>query len=143
MVWFLNSLDFVFRRGLFNPIYHTKLTLTRLRKSSPEAGHCRALKVGGHTVSSQHAHGSSVIAWGLTVLVRGVGGQKSGKFVKVYSMKIVNKGRLVVKNLWKIGKVNCERPLTLIIHTEERRRKIKPNLNCTKRKDNFCLYKLF
>ena len=30
---------------------------------------------------------------------RWVGGQKSGKFVNVYSIKIVNEGRWVVKNM--------------------------------------------
>ena len=43
---------------------------------------------------------------------RWVGGQKSGKFVNVYSIKIVNEGRWVVKNVWKIVNVNCERPLS-------------------------------
>ena len=42
-----------------------------------------------------------------------MGGQKSGKFVNVYSMKIVNEGRRVVKNMRKFVNVNCERPLTV------------------------------
>ena len=44
--------------------------------------------------------------------VRWVGGQKSGKFVKVCSIEIVNEGRWVVKNVGKIVNVNCERPLS-------------------------------
>ena len=42
---------------------------------------------------------------------RWVGGQKSGKFVNVYNIKIVNEGRWVVKNMRKIVNVNCECPL--------------------------------
>ena len=45
---------------------------------------------------------------------RWVGGQKSGKFVNVYSIKVVNEGRLIAKNVWKIVNVNCERPLNIL-----------------------------
>ena len=41
---------------------------------------------------------------------RWVGGQKSGKFVNVYSIEIVNEGRRVVKNMRKFVNVNFERP---------------------------------
>ena len=44
-------------------------------------------------------------------MARWVDGQNSGKFVNVYSIKIVNEGRWVVKNMRKFVNVNCERPL--------------------------------
>ena len=47
---------------------------------------------------------------------RWVGSQRFWKIVNVYSIKIVNEGRWVVKIVWKIVNVNCEWPLIMQSH---------------------------
>ena len=66
---------------------------------------CCALEIIHQSRMSQDMEGALTLIFAkgaFTIYVynaRWVGGQKSGKFVNVYSIKIVNEGRWVVKNV--------------------------------------------